>query len=60
MKLVRSQENRGAGANRNQVMPYVEDGAILHFIDADMDLETLKSLWLRENFSHATPNGESV
>ena len=40
VKLVRSQENRGAGANRNQVMPYVEDGAILHFIDADMDLET--------------------
>ena len=40
VKLVRSQENRGAGANRNQIIPYVEDGAILHFIDADMDLET--------------------
>jgi GT2 family glycosyltransferase len=38
--LVRSPENRGAGANRNQVIDHVEDGAIIHFIDADMDLAT--------------------
>ena len=40
VKLVRSRENRGAGANRNQIIDQVEDGAIIHFIDADMDLET--------------------
>jgi GT2 family glycosyltransferase len=38
--LVRSAENKGAGANRNQIIDHVEDGAIIHFIDADMDLET--------------------
>jgi glycosyltransferase involved in cell wall biosynthesis len=38
--LVRNPENRGAGANRNQIIDRVEDGAIIHFIDADMDLET--------------------
>jgi GT2 family glycosyltransferase len=41
--LVRSPENRGAGANRNQIIGHVEDGAIIHFIDADMDLETAET-----------------
>ena len=40
VKFVRSRENRGAGANRNQIIDQVEDGALIHFIDADMDLET--------------------
>ena len=40
MKFVRSRENRGAGANRNQIIDQVADGALIHFIDADMDLET--------------------
>jgi GT2 family glycosyltransferase len=40
VKLVRSPENRGAGANRNQIIEHVGEGAIIHFIDADMDLET--------------------
>jgi N-acetylglucosaminyl-diphospho-decaprenol L-rhamnosyltransferase len=38
--LVCSPENRGAAANRNQIIDHVGDGAIIHFIDADMDLET--------------------
>lgn len=38
--LVRSPENRGAGANRNQIIDHVDDGVIIHFIDADMDLDT--------------------
>jgi len=38
--FVQSRENRGAGANRNQIIDQVEDGALIHFIDADMDLET--------------------
>ena len=40
VKFVRSRENRGAGANRNQIIDQVADGALIHFIDADMDLET--------------------
>jgi GT2 family glycosyltransferase len=40
VKVVRSPENRGAGANRNQIIDRVGDGAIIHFIDADMDLAT--------------------
>jgi glycosyltransferase involved in cell wall biosynthesis len=38
--LVRSRKNRGAGANRNQIIDHVDDWAIIHFIDADMELET--------------------
>lgn len=38
--LVRSPENRGAGANRNQIIDHVGDDAIIHFIDADVDLVT--------------------
>src|SRR5690242_10926360 len=41
--LVRSPHNRGAGANRNQIIGHVADGAIIHFIDADMDLETAET-----------------
>ncbi|MGO9733642.1 glycosyltransferase family 2 protein [Mycobacterium sp.] len=40
VKFVRSPENRGAGANRNQIIDRVPDGVLIHFIDADMDLET--------------------
>jgi N-acetylglucosaminyl-diphospho-decaprenol L-rhamnosyltransferase len=40
VKLIRGRENRGAGANRNQIIDHVADGVIIHFIDADMDLET--------------------
>lgn len=43
VKLVRSPENRGAGANRNQIIAHVGDGAIIHFIDADMELETAET-----------------
>ena len=38
--LVRSPRNRGASANRNQIIDHVDDGAIIHFVDADMDLKT--------------------
>ena len=41
--FVRSPENRGAGANRNQIIDQVDDGVLIHFIDADMDLETPES-----------------
>jgi GT2 family glycosyltransferase len=40
VRLVRSAQNRGAGANRNQIIDQVADEAIIHFIDADMDLRT--------------------
>lgn len=38
--FVRSRHNRGAGANRNQILDVVGDGALIHFIDADMELRT--------------------
>jgi GT2 family glycosyltransferase len=41
--LVRSPENRGAGANRNQIIDHVGGQAIIHFIDADMDLKTAET-----------------
>ena len=41
--LARCPQNRGAGANRNQIIDHVADGALIHFIDADMDLETAET-----------------
>ncbi len=56
--LVRSPDNRGAGANRNQIIDQVEDGAIIHFIDADMDLETAEiPLVARELFERYADRG---
>jgi N-acetylglucosaminyl-diphospho-decaprenol L-rhamnosyltransferase len=45
VKLVRSTENCGAAliANRNQIIDHVGDGAIIHFIGADMELETAQT-----------------
>src|SRR6516162_5497139 len=40
VKFVQSRENRGAGANRNQIIGQVADGALIHFIEADRALET--------------------
>jgi GT2 family glycosyltransferase len=40
VKFVRSRQNGGAGANRNQIIDYVDDDAIIHFVDADMELKT--------------------
>jgi GT2 family glycosyltransferase len=40
VKFVRSRQNVGAGANRNQIIDYVDDDAIIHFVDADMELQT--------------------
>ncbi len=31
------------GANRNQIIDHVQDGAIIHFIDADMELLTAET-----------------
>jgi glycosyltransferase involved in cell wall biosynthesis len=41
--LLRSPENRGAGANRNQILDHVDDRTIIHFIDADMELKTAET-----------------
>jgi glycosyltransferase involved in cell wall biosynthesis len=38
--LVRSPKNQGCTANRNQIIDQVDDEALIHFIDADMDLVT--------------------
>ncbi len=43
VKLARSGQNRGAGGNRNQILDHVPDGALIHFIDADMDLGTAET-----------------
>lgn len=40
VRFVQSKENRGAGANRNQIIDQVGGEAVIHFIDADMDLRT--------------------
>lgn len=40
IKFVAGQENLGAGSNRNRILGAVGHEAIIHFIDADMHLET--------------------
>jgi N-acetylglucosaminyl-diphospho-decaprenol L-rhamnosyltransferase len=58
VKLLRSRENGGAGANRNQIIDHVEDGAIIHFIDADMELKTAETPTVaREVFARYADQG---
>ncbi len=38
--FVAGTENIGAGGNRNRIIPILGQEAIIHFIDADMELET--------------------
>ncbi|WP_076239458.1 glycosyltransferase family 2 protein [Mycobacterium sp. NS-7484] len=38
--FVRSPRNQGAGANRNQIIDQVADRSLIHFVDADMELQT--------------------
>ncbi|WP_396903741.1 glycosyltransferase family 2 protein [Mycolicibacterium phlei] len=40
VQLVRSPRNQGCTANRNQIIDHVGDDELIHFIDADMDIET--------------------
>lgn len=38
--LVRGSANRGAAANRNRILEYLKTPAIIHFVDADMEVTT--------------------
>lgn len=38
--FVESRENRGAGATRNRILKFLGHGAIIHFMDADVSLDT--------------------
>ena len=40
VQIVVAPENQGCTANRNQVLKVIEGDELIHFIDADMDLET--------------------
>jgi GT2 family glycosyltransferase len=56
--LVRSRHNRGAGANRNQIIDQVDDRTLIHFIDADMELQTIGiPATAREVFARYTDQG---
>ncbi|MDY6811680.1 MAG: glycosyltransferase family 2 protein [Actinomycetota bacterium] len=56
--FVWGRQNSGAGANRNQIIDVVDDGAIIHFIDADMELETPRAAEVaRDLFAHYAPRG---
>src|ERR1700761_5557034 len=58
VQLLRNSENGGAGANRNQIIDHVSDGTIIHFIDADMDLNTAESPAIaREVFARYADRG---
>lgn len=59
--LVRSRQNQGAGRNRNQILGKVDDEALIHFIDADMDLVTSGTAPLAaELFARYAPDGVGV
>lgn len=61
VQMVRSSENRGAGANRNQIIDQVGDDAIIHFIDADMDLKTAETPSVaRQVIDHYAARGAGV
>jgi N-acetylglucosaminyl-diphospho-decaprenol L-rhamnosyltransferase len=59
--LVSSPHNQGAGRNRNQIIDHVDDGNLIHFIDADMDLRTPDAARVAaELFAHYAPQGVGV
>ena len=61
VRMVRSARNRGAGANRNQIIDHVADEAIVHFIDADMDLKTAETPSVaRQMIDHYSERGVGV
>jgi len=68
VQLIEGEENVGSGANRNRIIGHT-DKAILHFIDADMQLlsrntpQIIRSLKLANNTAYVgglirNPNGE--
>jgi GT2 family glycosyltransferase len=61
VRMVRSAQNRGAGANRNQIIGQVADETIIHFIDADMDVKTAETPALaRQLVEHYAERGVGV
>ncbi|MDX1765695.1 MAG: glycosyltransferase [Candidatus Saccharimonadales bacterium] len=40
VEIIEGNKNVGPGANRNRILPFVEDDDIIMFIDADMELQT--------------------
>lgn len=58
VEILRSPVNQGAGANRNQIIGQTEDSALVHFIDADMDLVTEGIAGVaRQLFARYAPGG---
>jgi GT2 family glycosyltransferase len=58
VKFVASRENGGPAANRNQIIDQVDDGVIIHFIDADMELKTAETPTVaREVFARYADQG---
>jgi GT2 family glycosyltransferase len=58
VKFVRADKNGGAAANRNQIIGQVDDETIIHFIDADMDLQTSDTPAVaRETFARYADRG---
>lgn len=43
VKFVAGDKNKGAGANRNRIIDVLEYDAFIHFLDADVELETNKA-----------------
>jgi GT2 family glycosyltransferase len=61
VRMVRSAQNRGAGANRNQIIDQVGDDVIIHFIDADMDVKTAETASVAERVvGHYAQRGVGV
>ena len=55
--FVAGPENVGAGANRNRIMGALGFNAIIHFIDADMDLHTDRAPELAQEIASSSTIG---
>lgn len=56
IRVIQGEQNLGPGGNRNRCMPFVEDGEIVLFLDADCALIAPPSELMdaiADNFSHA-------
>lgn len=57
VKLIAGKTNKGAGANRNRIIGALKHSALIHFLDADVDLQTKNTAELVRQVAPKEPFG---
>lgn len=60
VEIVMAPQNQGCTANRNQVLKVIDGDELIHFIDADMDLETDSIAEVAREVAARYPNAGAI